>query len=108
MTSLTKKLAVGGVALGALLSASGAAFALDANAIDARLRALEAEISKLRKEAKEAKAQAAKATNVANAAVVKGPVDANAPPPIFVDVRKGLYVETEDKNFAFKVGGRLF
>lgn len=108
---MLKKWAVGGVALGALLVATGAQ-AVDADAIDKRLRALEAEIAKLRKEAKEAKAQAAaastKATNVANAAA-KGPaVDPHAPPPVFVDVRRGLYVESEDKNFAFKVGGRLF
>jgi phosphate-selective porin OprO/OprP len=108
MNGLTKKWAIGGVALGALLSATGTALATDVDAIDKRLRALEAEISKLRKEAKDAKAQAAKATNVANAAVVKGAVDPHAPPPVFVDLRKGLYVETEDKNFAFKVGGRLF
>jgi phosphate-selective porin OprO/OprP len=95
-------------ALCAMLIATGARAASSADAIEARLRTLEAEIAKLRKEAKEAKAQAAaaaKATNVANAA--KAPADSQAPPPVFVDVRKGLYIESEDKNFAFKVGGRI-
>jgi phosphate-selective porin OprO/OprP len=99
-------------ALCALMTATAAHAAADLNAIDARLRALEAEIVKLRKEAKAAKAQAAaaeasaRATNVANAAKAP-PADQNTPPPVFVDVRKGLYVESEDKNFAFKVGGRI-
>ncbi|MGJ0509666.1 MAG: OprO/OprP family phosphate-selective porin [Methylocystis sp.] len=109
---LLRKWAVGGVAVGALLSAT-AAHAIDASAIDARLRALESEIAKLRKEAKDAKAQAARATNVANAAVVKGAPDPHAPPPpppVFVNMGfgKGLQIETEDKEFMFKVGGRLF
>jgi phosphate-selective porin OprO and OprP len=105
---LIKKWAIGGVALGALLSASGAAFATDASAIDARLKMLEAEIAKLRKEAHEAKAQAAaaasKATNVAN---LSHKADVHAPPPVFVSFKNGLYVETEDKAFSFKVGGRI-
>lgn len=110
---LIKKWAVGGVALGALLSATGALAA--SGDIEARLRALEAEIAKLRKEAKAAKEQAAaassaasKATNVANAAVVKGGVDPHAPPPVFVSFRNGLFVETADKAYSFKIGGRLF
>jgi phosphate-selective porin OprO/OprP len=109
MTRLTKKWAIGGVALGALLSASGMSYAAgDASAIDARLRALEAEIAKLRKEAHEAKAQAARATNVANAA--HGQVDPHAPPPpppVFVSFKNGIFVETEDKAYSFKVGGRI-
>ncbi|WP_363347650.1 porin [Methylocystis echinoides] len=108
---LTAKWAIGGVALGALLVATSAQ-AVDVNAIDARLRALEAEIAKLRKEAKEAKAQAAaaasKATNVANAAHVKGDNGPPPPPPVFVSLKSGLLVETEDKAYAFKIGGRLF
>ncbi len=116
MTSIARKWAIGGVALGALLASTGAQAAVDANAIDARLRALEAEIAKLRKEAKEAKAQAAaasnaahSATNVANAAHAKA--DAGAappPPPVFVSFKNGIFVETEDKAYSFKVGGRIF
>jgi phosphate-selective porin OprO/OprP len=97
-------------ALGVVLASSAANAAADVNAIEARLRSLEAEIAKLKRDAKEAKALAAaaqtKATNVANAAKTPA-VDPQAPPPVFVDVRKGLFVETEDMNFAFKVGGRL-
>jgi phosphate-selective porin OprO and OprP len=102
---LIKKWAIGGVALGALLAATGAKAATD---VDARLRVLEAEIAKLRKEAHEAKAQAAKATNVANAA--HGKVDPHAPPPpppVFVSFKNGIFVETEDKAYSFKVGGRI-
>lgn len=76
----------------------------------ARLRPLEAEVAKLRHEAHGAKAQAKIATNVANAATaaaVKGP-PGPPPPPVFVSLKSGLLVETEDKAFAFKVGGRLF
>jgi phosphate-selective porin OprO and OprP len=109
MTMLTKKRLVAGVALGAIMVATGAKAATD---VEARLRMLEAEISRLRKEAHEAKVQAQaasnKATNVANAAHAKGGVDPHAPPPVFVSLKSGLLVETEDKSFAFKVGGRLF
>lgn len=120
-----------GVAICALLAATGAQ-ALDANAIEARLRALESEIVKLRKEAKAAREQAAKAqaaaaasahasTNVANAAQGKSGSDgakktsdgksettSSTPPPVLVSLNSGLLVETEDKNFSFKVGGRIF
>jgi phosphate-selective porin OprO/OprP len=91
--------------------------ASDVGKIEARLRALEAEIAKLRGEARAAKAQAAaasdtatKATNVANAARAKGGVDPHAPPPpppVFVSFRNGIFVETEDKAYSFKVGGRM-
>lgn len=113
MMMTTKKWAAAGVALGALLSATGAACATaNPAAIEARLRALEAEIAKLRKEAHEAKAQAAaaqsKAANVANAA--HGKADPQAPPPpppVFVSFKNGIFVETEDKAYSFKVGGRI-
>ncbi|RTL80099.1 MAG: carbohydrate porin, partial [Hyphomicrobiales bacterium] len=98
------------IALCAVLASSAANAATDVNAIESRLRALEAEIAKLRKEAKEAKAQAAaaaKATNVANAVVVKAD-NGPPPPPVFVSLKSGLLVETEDRAFSFKIGGRLF
>jgi phosphate-selective porin OprO and OprP len=119
MTRLTKKWAVGGVALGALLSATNLGFAASStSSIDARLRMLEAEIAKLRKEAAQAKSEAAaashaanKATNVANAA--HGKVDPNAPPPpppvyVTLGLGKGLEVETEDGKNSFKLGGRIY
>jgi phosphate-selective porin OprO/OprP len=104
-------------ALGAFLTATGAEAAADASAIEARLRALEAEIAKLRKEARAARAQAqaaAKAakseTNVANAAQSrseKSRSEKSSPPPVFVSFRNGIFVETEDKAYSFKVGGRI-
>jgi phosphate-selective porin OprO and OprP len=121
MTIATKKRIIAASALCALMTTTGARAASDANAIEARLRALEAEISKLRKEARQAKAQAAaaseaankastNATNVANAA--HGKVDPNAPPPpppvyVTLGLGKGLVVETEDGKSSFKIGGRL-
>ncbi|MGJ0426713.1 porin [Methylocystis sp.] len=112
-----KKQAVILATLGALLSTSAGASdsAIEARlrmleAEIARLRPLEAEVAKLRREAHGAKAQAKAATNVANAAVAaKGPPGPPPPPPpVFVSVKSGLLVETEDKAFAFKIGGRLF
>jgi phosphate-selective porin OprO and OprP len=109
-----KKRILASSALCALLCATGAQAAADAGAIEARLRALEAEIAKLRKEAREAKAQAAaasnaanKATNVANAAHVVSKDAPPPPPPVFVSFRNGIFVETEDKAYSFKVGGRI-
>ena len=68
---------------------------------------LEAEIAKLRHEARDAKTQAQRATIVADAAIVKGPPGPPPPPPVFVSFRNGLFVETEDKAYSFKVGGRI-
>jgi len=73
--------------------------ASDIAALKARLKQLESQVAEQKKEAKQAK-------NAVNGA--KGAPAANAPPPVFVDLRKGLFVETEDKQYAFKVGGRLF
>lgn len=126
MTIVTRKRLVAAGALCALMSANGAHAAASADAIEARLRMLEAEIAKLRKEARQAKAQAAAATqaanqasekaadktgNVVNAAPAK--VDPKAPPPppsVFVTLGlgKGLIVESEDKSASFKIGGRIF
>lgn len=102
---MIKKYAVCGAALGALLSSSGAFGAADPASIEKRMKALEAEMAKLRKEAREAKATAAAAkSNVAN---ISRKGDAHAPPPVFVSFKNGLFVETEDKAYSFKVGGRI-
>ena len=90
------------VAAFGLLSSSFAApakadTASDIAALKARLKQLESQVAEQKKEAKQAK-------NAKNSA----PSTPNAPPPVFVDLRKGLFVETEDKQYAFKVGGRLF
>ncbi len=103
----TKKQALTGAALAALLSTTGANAAADSAAIEARLRMLEAEIAKLRHEARDAKTQAQRATNVANAAIVKGPPGPPPPPPVFVSFKNGLFVETADKSYNFKIGGRI-
>jgi len=119
MTFPTKKRVFAASAAGALLATTAAHAAADSAAIESRLRALEArvaklrpleaEIAKLRREAREAKEQARQATtqsgNVANGA--RGKVDPNAPPPVFVSFRNGLFVETEDKAYNFKIGGRM-
>ena len=90
------------VAAFGLLSSSFAApakadTASDIAALKARLKQLESQVAEQKKEAKQAK-------NTKNSA----PANPNAPPPVFVDLRKGLFVETEDKQYAFKIGGRLF
>ncbi|QGM99336.1 carbohydrate porin [Methylocystis parvus] len=115
MTFRLKKRVLATSAICALMTATAAQAAADAGAIEARLRALELEIAKLRKEARDAKAQAAaasnaasKATNVANAAHSKSdPHAPPPPPPVFVSFRNGIFVETEDKAYSFKVGGRM-
>ena len=88
----------------AVTPASGQASAdtiSEIKALKARLLQLEAQVSKQKKEAKEA--EKAK-TNVANIAAGKDP---NVPPPVFVDLRKGLFIETADHEYAFKIGGRI-
>ena len=94
------------VAAFGLLSSSFAApakadTASDIALLKARLKQLEAQVSKDKKDVKEAQAKNAK--NGAKAEPGK-----EAPPPVFVDLRKGLFVETEDKQYAFKIGGRIF
>jgi phosphate-selective porin OprO and OprP len=103
------------VSLGLIVAAATTpAFAAsDPGAPDARLRALEAqvaklrplqaEISKLRREAKEAREQS-------RVAATKGGAAANGhdvPPPVFVSFKNGLFAETEDKAYNFKIGGRM-
>ena len=75
-------------------------------ALLARVKALEAKVAKQEKET-------AHATNVANAAsaaaaVVKGPMVAPGIPPVVVTFTNGLKVETLDKDWSFKIGGRIF
>ena len=92
-----------------------------------RLRLLEAKVDALiNAQSGAAKGGAAKArtaripaetprTNVSNAAQAKseaksgGRLEAKseAPPPVFVSFKNGLFVETEDKAYSFKVGGRI-
>ena len=69
----------------------------DIKALKARLLKLESQVAKEKAEEKKL------ARNVKNSAAPAN----NAPPPVFVDLRKGLFLETEDKKYAFKIGGRL-
>ncbi|TLG77576.1 porin [Methylocystis sp. B8] len=78
--------------------------ASEIRALKERLQALEAQVAKQKTEVK-------RATNVANAAtaaVTKGPLGPPPPPPVFVSFNNGLFVETADKAYSFKIGGRLF
>ncbi|MGD9656052.1 MAG: OprO/OprP family phosphate-selective porin [Methylocystis sp.] len=115
-TRINQSLALATV--GTLLSTTGAG-AMDSGtearlrmleAEIARLRPLEAEVAKLRHEAHGAKAQAKIATNVANAAHAHVSKDGHGhppPPPVFVSFRNGLFVQTEDKAYSFRIGGRI-
>ena len=83
----------------------------------ARLRPLEAEVAKLRQDARQSKSALRSSnsrgrsqqseTNVVNAAASKGSSDTPPRPPVFVSFKNGLFVETEDKAYSFKVGGRI-
>jgi phosphate-selective porin OprO and OprP len=71
--------------------------ASEISALKAQLKRLEAVVEKQKKEDKQAK-------NVNNAGK---PAGKDVPPPVFVDLRKGLFLETEDHEYAFKLGGRI-
>lgn len=81
-------------------SAAKADTASEIAALKAQLKRLEAMVVKQKKEEKEKQAK-----NVINAA--SAPAGADVPPPVFVDLRKGLFIETADHEYAFKVGGRI-
>lgn len=102
------------VALCAMMTVTAARAAADVGSIESRLRALELEIAKLRKEARQAKAQAAAAREAAGkpSGAPNDRVDPSAPPPpppviVTMGVGKGLLVQTEDKEYMFRIGGHL-
>ncbi|MEF3365356.1 porin [Methylocystis sp. 9N] len=112
-----------GSALAALLAATAANAASSDDAMEARLRALEAqiaklrpleaEVAKLRRQSREAKEQAQHATGVArtaaeaSGAAAKQQSSTPLMPPVFVSFKNGLFVETADKAYNFKIGGRM-
>ena len=102
MTSSKSKYALAAVALGAFaawpFSGALANTASEIRALKAQLRALEAKVA-------HQGAEVHHATNVANAAHAKA--GQHAPPPVFVYFKNGLFVETEDHAYSFKVGGRI-
>jgi phosphate-selective porin OprO/OprP len=89
---------------------STAAHAASSEAIEARLRTLEAEIAKLRREARQAKAEAQQAAEASQRSAAKAEAAHNATPlvpPVFVAFKNGLFVESADKAYNFKIGGRM-
>ncbi|WP_244613431.1 OprO/OprP family phosphate-selective porin [Methylosinus sp. Ce-a6] len=72
--------------------------ASEIKALKAKLKELEAKIGAQGK----ATAQVKNALNSAKAAP-----GTSAPPPVFVSFRNGLFVETEDQDFSFKLGGQI-
>ncbi len=71
---------------------------------------LEAEIAKLRREARQAKAEAQQATQSAQRSAAKAEAAQTATslmPPVFVAFKNGLFVESADKAYSFKIGGRM-
>jgi phosphate-selective porin OprO/OprP len=94
-------------AFGLFTTASAAPAAADTASeireLKARLKELEAQVAKQNVAVK-------RATNVANAAHAPVSKDGHGhppPPPVFVSFRNGLFVETEDKSYSFKIGGRI-
>ena len=88
------------LALAAALGAPGPALADTASEI----RALKAELKRL--EARlDSRSVTHEATTHPNS--TKAAPAANAPPPVFVSFKNGLFVESEDKSFDFKIGGRI-
>ena len=95
--------ALAAAALGALAALPAtAAFADTASEI----RALKAQLRRLEAKVAEQHRDASHATNVANHAAPRGE-QGHAAPPVFVSFKNGLFVETEDHAYSFKVGGRI-
>jgi phosphate-selective porin OprO/OprP len=93
----------GGVALAAFAATLGLPAAALADTAS-EIKALKAHLKRLETRLAE---QAKSTTQVKNALDTKAAPTTNAPPPVFVSFRNGLFVETEDQDFSFKVGGQL-
>ena len=91
-----------GLNLETLSSVAWADTASEIAALKAQLRRLEAKVAQQKKAEREKEKQA---RNVSNAAMTTGGQD--APPPVFIDLRKGLFIESADHEYAFKIGGRV-
>lgn len=74
--------------------------------LKARLKQLEAKIDARDRKDKDKKDQ--KQSNIRNAASGECKDGDCPPPPVFVSFKNGLFVETENHDFSFKIGGRLF
>jgi len=95
---------LGGVAAIALLGAFGAPAAALADTAS-EIKALKAELKRLEHKLDDQAKTTHQVKNALNSA--KAAPGGNAPPPVFISFRNGLYVETEDKAFDFKIGGRI-
>lgn len=95
---------LGGVAAIALLGAFGAPTAALADTAS-EIKALKAELKRLEHKLDDQAKTTHQVKNALNSA--KSAPGGNAPPPVFISFRNGLYVETEDKAFDFKIGGRI-
>jgi phosphate-selective porin OprO and OprP len=95
---------LGGVAAIALLGAFGAPTAALADT-SSEIKALKAELKRLEHKLDEQAKATHQVKNALNSA--KSAPGGNAPPPVFISFKNGLYVETEDKSFDFKIGGRI-
>ncbi|WP_166140959.1 OprO/OprP family phosphate-selective porin [Methylosinus sp. RM1] len=95
---------LGGVAVVALLGAFGAPTAAVADTAS-EIKALKAELKRLEHRLEEQAKTTHQVKNALNSA--KSAPDHKGPPPVFVSFKNGLFVETEDKDFNFKVGGRI-
>ncbi|OAI31321.1 hypothetical protein A1351_05475 [Methylosinus sp. R-45379] len=94
---------LGGVAVLAL-GAFGAPTAALADT-QSEIKALKAELKRLEHKLDEQAKTTHQVKNALNSA--KAAPGGNAPPPVFVSFKNGLFVETEDQAFNFKIGGRI-
>lgn len=95
-------LAVAGATAYSLSTPAMADTASEIAALKAQLKRLEAKVA-LQK--REEKAREKQARNVSNSALTSGAKE--TPTPAFVDLRKGLFIESADHEYAFKLGGRI-
>jgi phosphate-selective porin OprO/OprP len=111
MKPRNRKCALAAITLGAV--AALPATAVQANDTSAEIRLLKARLRQLEEKVAKQDREVRKATNVANAAAhgaapCKDAHCPTPPPPVLVSFKNGLFVETLDKGFTFKLGGRVF
>ncbi|TDX65966.1 phosphate-selective porin OprO/OprP [Methylosinus sp. sav-2] len=93
-----------GVAAATLIAALGAPVSSLADTAR-EIKALKAELKRLETKL-DAQSRANRAATERHDPTKSAPAAA-VPPPVFVSFKNGLYVESEDKSFDFKVGGRI-
>ncbi len=116
MKSRNKKKALVAVMLAALTVPQAAPRAEDTGAeirlLKERLKQLEAKVTKQEKDRKEAEARAHQFGVAAAPPVVckdaPCPPPPELPPPVWVSFKNGLLVESFERDFSFRLGGRVF